>query len=176
MKKLFTLAALALTLMLSAQEAGKDFTYKPLKWTIKTPAGFEKAEVDAEALTEEEVAIFSIINSDEDTMEATIEPYNVGEDGDYGSMQELTASLMKGLLESSFEEAGGEVELTTEKETVGGKEFYHHTFTFGFDGETATMHLFNGLIGDNDFCMSITYSDTAEGEKMLKAFRESKFN
>lgn len=175
MKKLFTLAALALTLTLSAQESGKDFTYKPLKWTINVPVGYEKAEVDEEALMEEEEAIFSIAKGDAETMEATIEPYNEEEDGEYGMMQELTASLVKGLLQDSLGEEGAEVEVTTEKETIGGKEFYHHEFSFVFDGETSVMHLFNGLMDGKDFCMAINYSDAAEGEKLLKAFRESKF-
>jgi hypothetical protein len=175
MKKLFLCAALLIMASLSAQEGGKDFTCKPLKWTIKVPVGYEKAEIDNDALIEGEEAIFSVINATEDTMEATLSPYNEEEDGEYGSMQEMTATLMKAILQKSVEEAGGEMELTTQKETISGKEFYHHEYIMIFDGETSVMHLFNTLIDGKDFCMDISYTDAAEGQKMLKAFRESKF-
>lgn len=175
MKKLFLCVSLFIVASLSAQVGGKDFTYKPMKWTIKVPAGFEKGEADEDLLEEGEEIIFTVAKSESETMEVTVADYNEEEDGDYGTMQEMSATFVEGILKSAIEDEGGELEVTTEKETIGGKTFYHHTYTMVFDGETTIMHLFNGLIVGKDFCMDISYADTAEGEIMLKAFRDSKF-
>lgn len=167
MKKLILLAAFILTATLSAQEAGKNFYYPGLHWSVKIPAGYTKTEINPDDFGDEEKVIFSFEKGETETFEATEEPFDEAE-GDYAEAQEMAASLMEDLL-------GDTAKITSTKETIDGREFYHHEFKIDLYGEIYTMHLFNGYINGMDFCMNIGYGDEAEGAILLKAFRASTF-
>jgi hypothetical protein len=176
MKKIVVLTALLFSAALFAQEAGKDFYSADYKWTIKIPVGYTKAEFAPEDYDETEKLIFVVENGEEDYMEATDSPYDVAEDGDYAEMQGLIADMMKQGLERQLAEA--DITMVSKKETINGREFFHHDYTIVYpdDDLTLKIHLFNALFeGTKDFNMTISYIDQSEGDVLLTAWRASKF-
>jgi len=176
MKIISILAVLIFSAASFAQEPGKEFYNAKYKWTIKIPEGYANAPYEDTDYDETERLIFIVQNVDEDYMEATDSPYNSAEDGDYAEVVQFVAEMMKEGLEAQME--GTKVDLVSVKEKIGNRDFFHDTFIVTYPGIDfkLQLHIFNALFDDiNDFSMTISYVDDIEGEKMLKAFRESRF-
>ena len=174
MKKLLIIIVAVFALAANAQEGGKDFYSAEFKWTIKVPAGFIKSIDDGES---EPGEVIMAVDKDETSyMEATQQPYDVNEEGDYGETQELVGIIMKENLESQFSESN-EIIMTSAKEKISGHDFYRfdYTITDTSDDSVLYVHMFSAFISNKDFCMSISYVDKADGAKMLKAWKDSTF-
>ncbi|MES2484367.1 MAG: hypothetical protein V4581_00230, partial [Bacteroidota bacterium] len=174
MKKLLVLIVAVFALTANAQEGGKDFYSAEFKWTIKVPAGFVKSLDEGDVEPGE--VIMAVDKDEVSYMEATQQPYDVNEDGDYGELQELVGDMMKENLESQFSETN-EIVMTSAKEKIGGYDFYrfNYTITDTSDDSVLYLHMFSAFISNKDFCMSISYVDKADGETMLKAWKASTF-
>lgn len=176
----------------NAQTAESNTIYnKDFKWTIAIPKEFENVSAEewqrlqnkgvnamektmGQEIVNQSKTIFVFKNDQYNYLDANYQPFDEAKDGNYLESWKATNAVVYETLKSQMPKAKIEKSSATEK--IDGLVFQTFTVKVEFPNKMV-MHLmlYNRLFGKKELTVSITYIDTAKGEKILAAWRNSKF-
>ena len=187
---------LILSLILSCcngqtKTAPKTLYNEDFKWTITIPKNFnnvsskdwEKMQnkgVDAiENTYDEEVVnqteiIFVFKNADFNYLESNYQPFDLEIDGDYlescKNVNEILYKTFKNQIPNAVIDSSSNVE------TISDLEFQTFKMKIDFpNGMTMHSFMYSRLFDKKEFSVNIMYVDVKQGEKMIQAWTNSKF-
>lgn len=118
--------------------------------------------------------IFWIKNGDLNSLEANYQPYDIAEDGDYQETNDYINEVTISSLTSKYPQI--EVDSLSSFERIDNLNFQKFYSKFSYpNGMVLYTYSYSHLFGNQDFTVSITYTDEEIGKKLLQSWRKSKF-
>lgn len=154
----------------------KDFVnVAPLEWKKLHDKGIDAVEdTYEEEVMDEAKIIFVFKNADYNYLESNYQPFHVEVDGNYLEVVKSVNEIIFETFKAQIPNAKIDSVSTVEK--ISNLDF--QTFKVKIDYPNGmTMHslLYTRLFGEKEFSVNIIYVDEKQGEKMIKAWTESKF-
>lgn len=155
--------------------------YKDFNWTIAIPEGYREVSMEewkqtqklsAAALGAEMIVVLK--NGKYNLLEANYTPYDESTDGDYlTTYRETTESIYQTfrtlIPDATIDSVSGE-------EIISGLKFQTHSITLTLhNGRKIYSIMYSRLFDKKDFTINFTYVDEEEGNKMISAWRNSRF-
>lgn len=161
------------------------------KWTITIPENFANIEasewkkmqnkgLDAvedtygEKVENQTEIIFVFKNADFNYLESNYQPYDIEIDGDYLSSCQVVNEVLFETFQAQM--PGAKIDSVSSVEKINNLEFQTYKMKLDFpNGMTMYSHMYSRLFGKKEFSVNIMYVDEKQGEKMTKAWYNSKF-
>lgn len=190
--KYILILLVATTNICNSQTSKSNTIYsKEFKWTIDIPEGFEKVSAEEWRKTEDKGAealektlgqeivdraktIFVFKSGKVNSFESNYQPYDEAKDGNYlESCKEVNDVLFE-----TFKNQipNKKIERSSSTEKIDGLVFQTFKVKILLSNEMELISImYSRLFGKKELTVNFTYVDKAIGEKMLEAFRNSKF-
>ena len=176
------------------QTLGEDRTLynEDFKWSIAIPENFNSVSPDeweklqnrgleaientaGEEIINQVQTIFVFKNGDANYLESNHQPFDSSVDGDYLQSCKEVNDLLYQTFKSQLPNTT--IERSTSVEKIDNLEFQTFKVKINLPNEKAMHSIsYTRLFGKKEFSVNIIYLDNQQGEKMLKAWRNSKFN
>lgn len=161
------------------------------KWTIEIPENYKNVSASdwnkiqnigadaientfGEEIVERPNTIFVFKNNRFNYLESNWQPFDAQVDGDYIESCKNVNEILYETFKSQM--SGAIIDSTSGQKIISGLEF--QTFIVKINIQNSiTIHSisYSRLFGKKDFSVNIMYVDEKQGEKMLKAWNNSKF-
>lgn len=166
------------------------------KWTITIPENFSEVsahesaelmnegiemientygvEMENESIADRTKTIFDYQNTDLNSLEANYQPFDPAVDGDYLEHCRATNEILYNVCKLQIPNTS--VDSTSSVETISGLEFQTLRIeVVASNGITMQLLMYSRLFGTKELTVNIMYVNEPQGEKMLDAWRNSKF-
>ncbi|RZJ69774.1 hypothetical protein [Flavobacterium sp.] len=150
-----------------AQNSPTVFTSKEFGWTISLPSDYKKMHTDQPDM------IVAYEKDASNNIQAYWEDFDESKDGNY---VEALRAVKKDVTEAANEQLPGSSTTVETSETFSGKKFAVFTSKVVLDASfSANTVTFARVFKKKAVSINVTYSDEAEGKKLLEAVRKSVF-
>lgn len=167
MKTFFAFLFLALSAFGFAQDKPTVLTFKEFGWTISIPSDYKKMKTDQQDM------LFAYEKDPSHNIQSYWEDFDESKDGSYA---EALRAAKKDVTDAVNEQLPGSGSTVESEETIGGKKFIVFTSKVTLDASYSLYTVtYARIFGRKAVSVNITYSDDAEGKKLIDAFRKSVF-
>jgi hypothetical protein len=167
MKALFRLLSVFVLQFASAQDKPTVLVFREFGWTISIPSAYKKMKTDQSDM------MLAYEKDASHNIQAYWEAFDETKDGSY--IDALRAAK-NDATEFANEQLPGSSVTTESSETISGKKFAVFTSKVTLDATfSAYTVTFASVFKKKALSINVSYSDEAEGKKLLEAVRKSIF-
>ncbi|MEM8892362.1 MAG: hypothetical protein AAGD28_30565 [Bacteroidota bacterium] len=185
-------AIIGLQASFSIQEIKAQEIYlEEFQWTINIPESYEKVDMESwakiqgrgedmiestfgEEMINQAKTLFVFKKGKLNYIESNVQPYDTVVDGAYRETTQLVNEMLYITISNQFPDM--KVDSTFSTLEVDGQEFNSFHIQVKLKEDLSLhMYLFSQLFGNRELSLNITYLDENEGQKLLKAWKSSRF-